>query len=138
MTTFLTRQGVEVQGIRRRRACVLGREHAGVRGRDHGDLEGVGPWYVIPADHKHVMQAMVARILVETIRSLDLSWPEVSDEDRASTLRPAGSSRPSERAPSGRDVDIASDQLIGAAPRSLGLPSASRDVKAVTAALMVG
>ena len=41
------------------------------------------PWYVIPADHKHVMQAMVARILVETIQSLDLSWPEVSDEDRA-------------------------------------------------------
>src|SRR6185436_17827205 len=42
------------------------------------------PWYVIPADHKHVMQARVARILVETVRSLDLSWPEVSDEDRAS------------------------------------------------------
>jgi len=42
------------------------------------------PWYVIPADHKHVMQAMVARILVETVGSLDLSWPEVSDEDRAS------------------------------------------------------
>ena len=41
------------------------------------------PWYVIPADHKQVMQAMVARILVETVRSLDLSWPEVSDEDRA-------------------------------------------------------
>jgi hypothetical protein len=29
------------------------------------------------------MQAIVARILVETIRTLDLSWPEVSDEDRA-------------------------------------------------------
>ena len=41
------------------------------------------PWYVIPADHKQVMQAMVARILVESVRSLDLSWPEVSDEDRA-------------------------------------------------------
>ena len=41
------------------------------------------PRYVIPADHKQVMQAMVARILVETVRSLDLSWPEVSDEDRA-------------------------------------------------------
>jgi hypothetical protein len=25
----------------------------------------------------------VARILVETVGSLDLSWPEVSDEDRA-------------------------------------------------------
>jgi PPK2 family polyphosphate:nucleotide phosphotransferase len=41
------------------------------------------PWYVIPADHKNVMQAMVARILVETVHSLGLSWPEVSDEDRA-------------------------------------------------------
>jgi PPK2 family polyphosphate:nucleotide phosphotransferase len=41
------------------------------------------PWYVIPADHKNVMQAMVARILVETVHSLGLSWPEVSDKDRA-------------------------------------------------------
>jgi PPK2 family polyphosphate:nucleotide phosphotransferase len=40
------------------------------------------PWYVIPADHKHVMQAMVASILVEAIRSLDLSWPTVSEADR--------------------------------------------------------
>jgi PPK2 family polyphosphate:nucleotide phosphotransferase len=39
------------------------------------------PWYVIPADHKHVMQAMVARILVETIGALDLHWPTVSDEE---------------------------------------------------------
>jgi PPK2 family polyphosphate:nucleotide phosphotransferase len=41
------------------------------------------PWYVIPADHKPVMRAIVARLLVETIRSLDLTWPEVSDDDRA-------------------------------------------------------
>ena len=41
------------------------------------------PWYVIPADNKSVMQAIVARILVDTIGSLGLSWPEVSDEDRA-------------------------------------------------------
>jgi len=40
------------------------------------------PWYVIPADHKPVMQAMVARIMVETIRSLDLDWPEISEPDR--------------------------------------------------------
>jgi PPK2 family polyphosphate:nucleotide phosphotransferase len=40
------------------------------------------PWHVIPADHKPVMQAMVARILVDTIQSLGLSWPDVSDEDR--------------------------------------------------------
>ena len=41
------------------------------------------PWYVIPADHKPVMQAMVARILVDTIQGLGLSWPDVSDKDRA-------------------------------------------------------
>ena len=41
------------------------------------------PWYVIPADHKPVMQAMVAAILVDTIGSLGLSWPEVSDAARA-------------------------------------------------------
>jgi PPK2 family polyphosphate:nucleotide phosphotransferase len=41
------------------------------------------PWYVIPADNKSVMQAMVAAILVDTIGSLGLSWPEVSDQARA-------------------------------------------------------
>lgn len=40
------------------------------------------PWYVIPADHKPVMRAMVARILASTIQSLDLSWPEVPDQER--------------------------------------------------------
>ena len=30
------------------------------------------PWYVLPADHKHVMQAMAAAILVDTIEGLDL------------------------------------------------------------------
>jgi PPK2 family polyphosphate:nucleotide phosphotransferase len=40
------------------------------------------PWYVIPADHKPVMQAIVARVLVETIQSLGLSWPAVSEKDR--------------------------------------------------------
>jgi PPK2 family polyphosphate:nucleotide phosphotransferase len=41
------------------------------------------PWFVIPADHKPVMRAVVARILVDTIQSLNLSWPEVTDQDRA-------------------------------------------------------
>jgi PPK2 family polyphosphate:nucleotide phosphotransferase len=45
------------------------------------------PWYVIPADHKHVMQAMVARILVDTISGLDLQWPTVSDEDREANAK---------------------------------------------------
>jgi PPK2 family polyphosphate:nucleotide phosphotransferase len=40
------------------------------------------PWHVIPADHKWLTQALVAAILVDSIRSLDLRWPEVSDQDR--------------------------------------------------------
>jgi hypothetical protein len=33
-----------------------------------------------PADNKKVMQAMVVRIHVESIRSLDLSWPAISEK----------------------------------------------------------
>jgi PPK2 family polyphosphate:nucleotide phosphotransferase len=44
------------------------------------------PWYVIPADHKHITQALVAQVLVETVGSLDLQWPTVSDEDHAANL----------------------------------------------------
>ncbi len=40
------------------------------------------PWYVIPADHKHVMQAMAAAVIVDSIQTLDLHWPEVPDEAR--------------------------------------------------------
>ncbi len=44
------------------------------------------PWYVIPADHKWLTQALVARILVDTIQALDLSWPEVTDDERKANL----------------------------------------------------
>jgi PPK2 family polyphosphate:nucleotide phosphotransferase len=37
------------------------------------------PWYVIPADHKLLTQAVVAQVLVEKVRSLDLHWPSVSE-----------------------------------------------------------
>jgi PPK2 family polyphosphate:nucleotide phosphotransferase len=40
------------------------------------------PWYVIPADRKRVMQAMVATIVADTIDSLDLEWPTVTEEER--------------------------------------------------------
>jgi PPK2 family polyphosphate:nucleotide phosphotransferase len=39
------------------------------------------PWCVIPADHKWLTQALVARILVEAIQALDLRWPEVSEAE---------------------------------------------------------
>ena len=41
------------------------------------------PWYVIPADNKWVMRAIVARVIVNTIRSLKLEWPQVPTSDRA-------------------------------------------------------
>jgi polyphosphate kinase 2 (PPK2 family) len=41
------------------------------------------PWYVIPADHKPVMQALVAAILVDRITALGLGYPEVPDSQRA-------------------------------------------------------
>jgi len=44
------------------------------------------PWYVIPADHKRLTQALVAQVLVETMRSLELKWPEVSADEHAANL----------------------------------------------------
>ena len=41
------------------------------------------PWYVIPADRKPLMRALAAGVIVEAISSLGLSWPEVSEEQRA-------------------------------------------------------
>ncbi len=44
------------------------------------------PWYVIPADHKPLTQALIARILVDTIQSLDLRWPQVSEQEHKDNL----------------------------------------------------
>jgi PPK2 family polyphosphate:nucleotide phosphotransferase len=41
------------------------------------------PWYAIPADDKDYMRLTVARIVVESLRRLDLNYPEVAAEDRA-------------------------------------------------------
>ena len=40
------------------------------------------PWYVVPADHKWVTRAVVADIVTTAIRSMDLKYPEVTDEQR--------------------------------------------------------
>jgi len=40
------------------------------------------PWYVIPADHKWVARAVVADVITTTLGSLDLKYPEVTDEQR--------------------------------------------------------
>jgi PPK2 family polyphosphate:nucleotide phosphotransferase len=44
------------------------------------------PWYVIPADHKWLTQALVARILVDTIQALELRWPEVGEAEHGANV----------------------------------------------------
>jgi PPK2 family polyphosphate:nucleotide phosphotransferase len=41
------------------------------------------PWYVVPADDKKTMRLIVASAVLETLESMDMSYPEVSDERRA-------------------------------------------------------
>ncbi len=41
------------------------------------------PWYIIPADHKPVMRALVGHIIVDTLNGLDLKFPTLSDEEIA-------------------------------------------------------
>lgn len=41
------------------------------------------PWYAIPADNKAYLQVSVAEIIVKTLKSLDLKYPEVNNETRA-------------------------------------------------------
>lgn len=41
------------------------------------------PWYVIPADRKHVARAMVADIITMSIQKLGLEYPKLSEENLA-------------------------------------------------------
>jgi len=41
------------------------------------------PWFAIPADNKSYMRARVADIIIETLQSIGLKYPEPSVEDRA-------------------------------------------------------
>ena len=37
------------------------------------------PWYIVPADDKWITRAVVARVLVQTLQDLKLSYPKVSE-----------------------------------------------------------
>ena len=39
------------------------------------------PWYVIPADNKPIMRAMVANIVAETLKNLNLKYPAVGQKE---------------------------------------------------------
>lgn len=41
------------------------------------------PWYVVPADNKWIMRSIVSTIITETISSLQLQAPKVSDSKKA-------------------------------------------------------
>jgi len=41
------------------------------------------PWYAIPADNKSYMRARVADIIIDTLHSIGLRYPEPSDRERA-------------------------------------------------------
>lgn len=40
------------------------------------------PWYVIPADNKWFTHLVVAAVIIETLRSLDLHFPEVTEAQK--------------------------------------------------------
>jgi PPK2 family polyphosphate:nucleotide phosphotransferase len=40
------------------------------------------PWHVIPADHKWLAHTLIASVIVDAIESLELSWPEVTEDER--------------------------------------------------------
>jgi hypothetical protein len=41
------------------------------------------PWYAIPADDKPYMRARVADIIIDTLQSIGLKYPEPCEKDRA-------------------------------------------------------
>lgn len=41
------------------------------------------PWFVVPADDKKTMRLIVARIIRDEMKSLDMTYPEVTDQRRA-------------------------------------------------------
>jgi PPK2 family polyphosphate:nucleotide phosphotransferase len=45
------------------------------------------PWYVIPADDKKNMRLIVATILLDEMKELKLSWPDVGEEAKAGMER---------------------------------------------------
>ena len=40
------------------------------------------PWYVVPADNKSFTRLVISTVVVDTLESLNLSYPKVSDAKR--------------------------------------------------------
>lgn len=43
----------------------------------------IAPWYVVPADHKWYRNWAVARLMLETMRSMNLTWPPAEFDVKA-------------------------------------------------------
>jgi PPK2 family polyphosphate:nucleotide phosphotransferase len=48
---------------------------------------GYAPWYIVPADHKWYMRAVVGDIIVRTMESMPLEYPVVSGEEMEKLLQ---------------------------------------------------
>ena len=59
------------------------------------------PWYIVPADHKWVMRALVASIITGHIGAMDLAYP-VQDDARHKLLKKALATLTEERKPGKR------------------------------------
>ena len=59
------------------------------------------PWYIVPADHKWVMRALVASIITSHIGAMDLAYP-VQDDARHKLLKKALATLTEERKPGER------------------------------------
>ncbi|MCX6169709.1 MAG: polyphosphate kinase 2 family protein [Ignavibacteriales bacterium] len=42
------------------------------------------PWYIIPADKKWFTRLAISEVIIETMKSMDLKYPEVSEEQKKS------------------------------------------------------
>jgi PPK2 family polyphosphate:nucleotide phosphotransferase len=45
------------------------------------------PWHVIPGDHKWFTRALVARIIIDKLKSLKLSYPHLTEQQQAELLK---------------------------------------------------
>lgn len=45
------------------------------------------PWYVVPADDKKNARLIVSAILIEAMKSMDMSFPEINEERRAELMK---------------------------------------------------
>ena len=40
------------------------------------------PWYIVPADQKWYTRLIVSKVIIETLKGLDLKYPDLSPEQK--------------------------------------------------------